>query len=152
MTIIASRRPAPAAASFPRAALGLLLTVVAGGVLAWIALATADGAVQLDENNFETEFVDGGWWSASLLLVVPVFLLARSWGFLGAAATVFLGVIQFVVAGATVHRYQVSGWSDGLEGFAYLEAAAMVVAFGLAALVGGLVGHAQRKRARGLRG
>ncbi|TQS42300.1 hypothetical protein [Cryptosporangium phraense] len=132
-----------APAPFPRVALGLLLTLLAGAGLAWVALAAADGAVAITDIDYRTEFVDDRWWSAGLLLVVPVFLLSRTWGGLGVAVTAYLGAIQFVVAAVTVHRYQVSGWSDGLESFAYLEAFLFTAAFAAAAFLGW-----RRKKAR----
>ncbi|MFI5956573.1 hypothetical protein [Cryptosporangium sp. NPDC051539] len=144
ITTTASHHPAPT--RFPRAAVGLLLTLLAGAGLAWAALAFADGAVALTDIDYRTEFVDDRWWAASLLLVVPVFLLSRTWGGLGVAVTAYLGVIQFVIAAVTVHRYQVSGWSDGLESFAYVEATGFTATFAVAAFLGWAAGRRKRTR------
>jgi glucose-6-phosphate-specific signal transduction histidine kinase len=105
------------------------------------ALAFANGAVRISGDDYSTEFVDDPWWVASLLLVIPVFFIARAKGWLGAAVAVLVGAVQVVVAAITVHRYQVSGWSDGLESFAYLEAFAFAFVFAIAAFAGWRVGR-----------
>jgi hypothetical protein len=100
--------------------LGTALLVLALSVgVAVLALTTADGATRLDDITYRTEFISAWWWLACLLVPIPV-LTARRRPRAALLQTVALVVPQFVAAGVCVSRYRSSGWSDGLEVFAFL--------------------------------
>ncbi len=99
---------------------------VAVGVLALssgiavLALATASGVTALGGGSYETEFISGWWWLAWLLIPIPVLAARRR----PRAAVLQAGALvlpQFVAAAVCVSRYRSSGWSDGLEIFAFLQ-------------------------------
>jgi hypothetical protein len=74
MTITAS--PRTLHSDLPKAALGVVGTLLASVGLAAAALAFADGAVDHGNDNYSTQFVDDRWWIAGLLLVIPIFFIA----------------------------------------------------------------------------
>jgi hypothetical protein len=106
----------------------LVVLLLSVGV-AVLALATADGVTPLGDDAYRTEFISAWWWLAWLLVPVPVLTARRRprAAVLQAAALV---LPQFVAAAVCVARYRSSGWSDGLEGLAFLQPVALTVVTG----------------------
>lgn len=98
----------------------VILTLSAG--IAVLALVTARGVTPLGGDSYETEFISGWWWLAWVLIPTPV-LTARRRPRAAALQTGALVLPQFVAAAVCVSRYRSSGWSDGLEIFAFLQPA-----------------------------
>ena len=148
MTITEPLRSLPShrpASSWRHGALGLLLTAVAGGAMTYLALHNAPGVISHSDINVDTDFTNDNWVTASLLLVVPIFLTARVSGWFGSAAALVAGFLQFVIADVTVERFVDSGWSDGLEGLAYVYALFVAMIFAAAALVGWFTTRRKRR-------
>ncbi|NEM06849.1 hypothetical protein GCU54_12610 [Geodermatophilus normandii] len=101
------------------AALAVVVAVLAVSAgIAALALALAQGVVPLGGSSYRTEFISPWWWLAFLLVPVPA-VAARTRAATAAAATAALVVPQFAAAAVVVGRYRSSGWSDGLEVFAF---------------------------------
>ena len=111
-----------------------MVTVVAATV-ALLALWAADGAVRVSRDTFRTEFIDVAVWNLAWLLVVPVFVATRTWPRLAVAWVAAAALPQFVAAYVTVARYVRSGWSDGLEIFAFVWPIFMTGAYAVAAVL-----------------
>jgi hypothetical protein len=94
--------------------------------------ATARGVTPLGDGRYDTEFSTGWCWLAWLLVPVPITTARRSPA-TALAQTVALVAPQFVAVAVCVSRYRSAGWSDGLEGLAYLHPVLLTV------LTGGLV-------------
>jgi hypothetical protein len=144
MTITATPPTAPR--SWKRPALGALLTSATAAGLTFLALRNPPGAIPLGNDNYDTQFVNDAWVTASLLLAVPIFLISWVSGRLGVLAALTAGFCQFVIAEVTVQRYVDSGWSDGLEGLAYLYAFFVAAGFLVVALVAWFFGRRRRAR------
>lgn len=132
-----------------RAITVVTVTLLAHLVLVGLALERAAGAVLVDPatSSYETEFIHAGFWSTAFLLVPLLGVAAVLWwpvAVLGAALTVG---IHTVAAAVTVHRYQESGWSDGLEVFSYAWPLGHAAFGGAAVLIGAAI-TAGRRRAR----
>jgi hypothetical protein len=127
------------------AVIGAVLTMAAAGLLTYLALHNPPGAIPLGNNDYDTQFVNDRWITASLLLAVPIFLVSRWSGWLGAATVLVAGGLQMVIAEVTVDRYVSSGWSDGLEAFAYVYGLAEALLFAVAAVVGWVLGRRARR-------
>ena len=111
--------------------LGVLLT---SGAVAVLALLTARGVVPLGDDRYTTEFISEWWWLAFLLVPVPAAIASRRGPATAVAGTAALVLPHVVAAGVCVARYRASGWSDGLEGIAFLHPVLLAVAtWGLAA-------------------
>jgi hypothetical protein len=102
--------------------LQLPLQLIALGLTAFLinrmALDAASGVVRIGPGpTFDTEFVDGAWWLANLVLCVPLWAFGRQWWrpvpcLLAAVAVAAPSYWAFDVMLA---RYAASGWSQGLE-------------------------------------
>jgi hypothetical protein len=101
-----------------------------------VAYATADGVVQTGTVTYRTEFADPTWLTVAWLLVIPVWVAGRAvpahWRLWAALAA----LPQWLLALRVVQRYHETGWSDGLETFAFVGAFALTVAFVAAARAG----------------
>ena len=110
-----------------------VLTVLAvSTAVAVLALVTARGVTPLGDGRYDTEFITAWCWLSWLLVPVPVTTARRS-AAIALAQTVALVAPQFVAVAVCASRYRFAGWSDGLEGLAYLHPVL------LTALTGGLV-------------
>lgn len=138
-----STLPGQGAPRVVRPVLSLLGVAVPAVALATLALATASGVTRLSDIDYHTEFVNGSWWSAGCLLVLPVFLVARAHPRLAAAAVLIAAVPQFVTARIGVVRTGEAGWGSGLEALGYVWAVLMTLMFVGAAVAGTL---ARRRR------
>jgi hypothetical protein len=117
------------------AVLGVLAVLGASAAVAVLALGTARGVTRLSDVDYRTEFISPWWWLAFLLAPVPARTVRRRPG-TAAVQTLALVVPQFGAAAVCVGRYADSGWSDGLEGLAYLHPLLLtVVTVALAAAV-----------------
>ena len=119
-----------------RDAVAVLGVLALSAGVAVLALATARGVVPLGGSSFETEFISPWWWLAFLLAPLPA-VAARRRAATGLAAGAALVVPQFVAAAVCVQRYRSSGWSDGLEVFAYLHPLLLTVVAGVLVAVPG---------------
>ena len=115
---------------------GALVVLVLSVAIAVLALATADGVTRLSDIDYRTEFISAWWWLAFPLVGVPAATSRRR---LRAAVlqTAALVLPQYIAAAICVARYRSSGWSDGLEVFAFVHpllltgiAAALVMVLG----------------------
>jgi hypothetical protein len=117
-----------------------IATVVAAGAIAWLSLHDVPGAERYYEHGrrqcCHTTLVHDGRFSTMFLLFVPIAFVARRSLRLAPSVIVASSVMAFTVAHEVVHRYDVSGWGDGLEVFAYVEAAALTLLWVFAALIG----------------
>ncbi|GAA5146861.1 hypothetical protein GCM10023340_18410 [Nocardioides marinquilinus] len=121
------------------AALAVLAVGLAWGAVAW-ALDAADGAVRVSpgSTSYRTEFIDTGIQLPASVVAV-VLVVVAGWFSWRVAGLGLAGVVAALWWGAsvTVRRYEDSGWSDGLEVFAFVVPilAAVFGALGLAVLV-----------------
>jgi hypothetical protein len=114
-----------------------VLTVVVAMLVAWLSLHDVPGVQRTERGGCcETTFVHDGLWATMFLLALPIGFIARRSLLLAVGTSIAASIATFAVAHEVVHRYAVSGWSDGLEVFAYVEAAAMTFVWVLAAVVG----------------
>ena len=112
----------------------VLIVLATSAGIAALALATAQGVTPVGDDAYDTEFISAWWWLAWVLLPVPVGT-ARRRPRAAALQAVALLLPQFVAAAVCVSRYRSSGWSDGLEGLAFLHPVLLTaVTCGLAAL------------------
>jgi hypothetical protein len=123
-----------------------VLTAGAAALLTYLALHNPPGVMAQGGDDYAVEFTNGPWDTLGLLLVVPIFLIGFRSVWSGLAAAAACGLAQFVLAGVTVERYVASGWSDGLEGLAYLAALLVSGLFVGAALLGFGLGRRRRRR------
>jgi hypothetical protein len=119
----------------------LLALGAASTGFAYIALSLAPGVTHPSDSipgTQEISFIHEGWWLASLLLCVPLFLFTRRWRslWLGSLAAVVLTVPQFWATEVNLNRWAESGLGDGLEGFAIFVPWFMLFVFFMAAVVG----------------
>lgn len=114
----------------------LAFTAALAVTLATLSLTTAFGVVHLGGDDYATEFAQMGWWAAGWLLVVPVGLLGWARPVLAPLGVLAATVPPFVVAYVSEQRALDSGWSQGLDVFGYIYAAAMTLGFVGAALLG----------------
>ena len=105
---------------------GALTVLALSAGIAVLALATAEGVTYLGDDSYRTEFISAWWWLAWLLVPVPA-LTARRRPRAALLQTAALVLPQFVAAGVCVSRYRSAGWSDGLEGLAFLQPIALTV-------------------------
>jgi hypothetical protein len=121
-------------------------TVAAASVIGWLSLHDVPGVERYFENGrrqcCHTTFVHDGVWATMFLLAAPVAFVARRSVIVAGGTILGLSIATFVVAGEVVHRYDVTGWGDGLEVFAYVEAAGMVFLW----IIGAMIGRATRRR------
>lgn len=135
-------RPSPS----PRRTSALLLAalaVLAQVVLGALALARADGVVQLEPGgtSYHTEFADPAFLHLGWLVLPLIGVAAARWwlgGLLALAGTV---AVHAVVATEEIRRWQESGWASGLEILSYLVPVGMLVLGGVAWIVGLLAGR-----------
>jgi hypothetical protein len=114
---------------------GALVVLALSVGVAVLALATADGVTPLGDDAYRIEFASAWWWLAWLLVPIPA-LTARRRPRGAALQAAALVLPQFVAAAVCVSRYRSSGWSDGLEGLAFLQPVLLtVVTCGLVALL-----------------
>ena len=108
------------------AVLGLLLL---SATVAVLALSTARGVVSLGNGSYSTESVSGWWWLAFLLVPLPAAIAGRRGRGVAAAAIAALVVPTSWPPWSAwpEARYRASGWSDGLEGLAFLHPALLAL-------------------------
>lgn len=119
----------------------LVGTAALATALATLSLGTAFGVVHLGGDAYATEFAQPGWWAAGWLLVVPVGLLGWVRPGLAPLGVLAAAVPPFVVAYVSEQRALDSGWSQGLDVFGYIYAAAMTLGFVGAACCGRSLGR-----------
>jgi len=108
---------------------------------AYLALALAPGVTYPAHSlpgTQEISFINGWWWTASLLLCVPLFVFTRRWRslWLGSLAAVVLTIPQFWATEVNLDRWAQSELGDGLEGFAIFVPWVMLFIFFGAAVCG----------------
>lgn len=128
------------------------LSVAVGG----LALVTAPGVTRLDEFAYDTTFVTAWWWLAYALVPVAAVIAwrAKASYFAYVAIGAVLVVPHFVVAAVVVARYRWSGWSDGLEVFAFVHPVGLsvlaVVVLVVTGAIDGSLRHRRQQRQRQL--
>jgi hypothetical protein len=145
MTMTDSPQSAPPRRTWRAPAAAALLTTGVAAVLTYLALHNPPGVVPAGGSNVDTDFTNDQWVTAGLLLAIPIFVIGFRSVWFGLAAALACGVTQLVIAEVTVERYVDSGWSDGLEGLAYIYALFVAGLFVGAALIGWGVGHWRRR-------
>jgi hypothetical protein len=117
----------------------VLAVLALSTAVAVLALATARGVTPLGGGSYDTDFLTA-WCLLSWLLAPVPATVGRRHPATALTQTVALVLPQFVAVTVCVARYRSSGWSDGLEGLAYLHPVLLTV------LTGGLVLAARRRR------
>ena len=133
----------PSSQPLRRAAFLSVLAVVASTAIVLVALAVASGAQPRPGSgtSYDTEFVDMAVlhlsWLLAPLLGVTAFFSARV-ALLGVAG---VAISQFLAMAETVHRYDESEWSDGLQVLGYLFPIAVTACCLGSVAIGWLVGR-----------
>jgi hypothetical protein len=99
---------------------GAVAVLALSTAIAVLALRAASGVTALGGDSYRTEFISSWWWTAFLLVPVPV-VLARRWPRSAAVPVLALVLPQVVAAAVCVSRYRSSGWGDGLEALAFVQ-------------------------------
>lgn len=122
------------------------VAVVLAVLFASLSLADVSGATRrADGTCCDTEY-EHGWWSlAPTLLVIPIYLVARSSWRLTLLAVVISATSVSYIAYTGVTRIEDAGWGDGLEVLSYVEAALQTVLFVVAGLAGYAASRARRR-------
>ncbi|MEJ5944739.1 hypothetical protein WDZ17_05455 [Pseudokineococcus basanitobsidens] len=118
-----------------------------------LALVTAPGVTRVDELAYDTTFVTAWWWLAYALVPVAAVVAWRvRAGYLTYVAVGAALVVPHVaVAALVVARYRWSGWSDGLEVFAFLHPLGLFAVAVVVLVVTGVVDALRRRRRTDLR-
>ncbi len=138
-----SADPAP----WVRASLGLVVVCVLTYALTRLSLDHPPGVTRRPNGGCcDTEFVNNDWWTSLAVLAVPIWWVARCLPWAAIPAFVVPTYASFHIASTVVHRYQVSGWGDGLEVFAYVGGIAHGIVFACAAAIGIFSWRRRRRR------
>lgn len=126
---------------------GLLLVCAVTYVLTRLSLDNVAGVTRRrDGSCCNTSFVNSNWWAALAVLAVPIGWLAwKSW-WVGLVALAIPTYASFHIAAVTIHRYQVTGWGDGLEVLSYIGTGMHLIIFAVAEGLGIYVAARGRRR------
>lgn len=117
--------------------IGLVVICVVTYACTRLSLDHVPGATKRANGSCcNTNFVNGGWWLTLAVVVIPIVWVAM---FSRLAALVAVAVptyATFHIASTTIHRYQVTGWGDGLEGLSYIASLIHLLMFMFAAAIG----------------
>jgi hypothetical protein len=128
------------------AALTLVFVCVVTFLLTRLSLDNVPGVTRRPNGSCcSTTFVNGGWWQAFIVLVIPIWVAARPYSWAGLLALAVPTCATFYIANETTNRYINSGWGDGLRIFNYVGSTVHLVAF-LAACGYGSLAYRRRRR------
>lgn len=129
---------------------GLLVICVVTYVFTRLSLDNVPGATRRRNGSCcNTHFVNGGWWLMLGVLAIPICWVSRLSRWAGLVALAVPTYATFHIAGVTVHRYQVTGWGDGLEGLSYIGSTMQLLLFLVADVIGLFLWR--RRTGRGVR-
>jgi len=139
----------PRAVPATRHLLGLALALAAVGCVVagtLLGLHFASGATATTDVDHHVEFMDPAWHALSWLAVPLVVAAAWHSPWCAAVAGVAGAAVGLGGAAETVRRFDASGFSSGLEIFAFLSPLGFLAVAMIGLVIGGTLGHQQRRR------
>jgi hypothetical protein len=129
------------------AVLTLVVVCVAAFLLTRLSLDNVPGVTRRPNGSCcNTDFVNGNWWRAFLVLAIPIWVAARTYWWAGLLTLAVPTYATFYIANTTTNRYTDSGWGDGLEIFTYVGSVVHLIAFLVAYGYGSLAYRRRRQR------
>jgi hypothetical protein len=126
---------------------GLLVICIVTYALTRLSLDNVAGATRRPNGSCcDTNFVNSGWWLMLAVVALPIAWVTR---LSLPAALIALAIptyATFYIAATTIHRYQQSGWADGLEVLSYIGSLLHLVVYLVAAAVGLFLWRRRRRR------
>jgi hypothetical protein len=126
---------------------GLLVIAVVTYALTRLSLDNVPGATRRPNGSCcDTNFVNTGWWLTLGVLAIPIGWTGRYSLWAALAALAIPTYATFYIATTTIHRYQDSGWGDGLEVLSYIGSSLHLLLYLLAAAVGAVLWRRRRRQ------
>ncbi len=122
------------------AALAAGAAVVVAAAASLTALSVAYGERLVSGSSYSTEYINMPTYALTLLAVPLVGFAAYHRWWAGVAGAVGAAGVAFAAMVETVHRYDESGWADGLEVLGFIAPVGLTLFLALAVVAGSLIG------------